>query len=223
MDFELELNKVADGYRSQGYIVAVRPGPDQLPDFAKGFRIELLAQRGTERALVAVRKDRDDLAADRDIQHYAEAVTSQPGWRFDFAILEAENPKARDLRGATEFSDEDIAFSLEQAEKLSGMGFTKPAVIVTWAALESAMRMKLRATGRDAGWGSIPRQMVKELYSDGQLSPDEYHTIELATALRNRIVHGFSSESDAESAVVPLLSVIARRLLDSSRLVKLTA
>src|SRR5260370_1248892 len=32
------------------------------------------------------------LAADTNMARYAEITSSQPGWRFDFAILEAEDP-----------------------------------------------------------------------------------------------------------------------------------
>ena len=143
---------------------------------------------------------------------------------FDFAILEAENPKARDLRGAQEFTGDDITQSLEQAERLGGMGFTRYALIAAWAALEAAMRIRLRASGQEAGWESMPRQMLKELYSAGELSPDEFRRVELASQLRNQIVHGFAPQlpdaGNSEAALVQLLSEIARRLVTESRTAK---
>jgi hypothetical protein len=39
MNIEQRLNHVADRYRAQGYKVVVRPGPDDLPDFAKDFKV----------------------------------------------------------------------------------------------------------------------------------------------------------------------------------------
>lgn len=221
MDLSQELERVADLYRGQGYDVTVRPSLDQLPSFAEDFKIEIVGRRGAEGVLVAVRKDRDEVAADTNMQRYAEITGTQPGWRFDFAILEAENPRARKVRGAPEFSGDDIARSLEQAGELSHMGFARFAVIPAWAALEAAMRIRLRAWGQEAGWGSAPRQMLKELYSGGALSPDEFSRIEKASQLRNQIVHGFASQpieaGTSEVAVVQLLSEVAGRLVSESQ------
>ena len=221
MDFGQELKRVTDVYRGQGYDVTVKPSPDQLPSFAKDFRVEIVGRRGAEGVLVAVRKNRDELAADGDMQRYAEVTGTQAGWRFDFAILEAENPKAREVRGAREFSGDDITRSIEQAQELSMKGFTRYAVIPAWAAFEAAMRMRLRAYGQEAGWGSIPRQMVKELYSAGALSPDEFQCVEGAAQLRNQIVHGFASPhaeaGDSEAKLVQLLSDVAGRLASESQ------
>jgi uncharacterized protein YutE (UPF0331/DUF86 family) len=221
MDFEQQLQSVAAEYRNQGYAVTVRPGPAQLPDFAKDFKVELVGHRAGSGVLVAVKRNRDEVAADRDMQRYAEVTASQPGWRFDFAIVEPENPNARDIRGAREFSNEDIERVLNQADQLSRTGFARVALVTAWSALEAAMRVRLRASGQDAGWGSMPRQMVRELYSAGLLTPDEFHQLEQTAQLRNQIVHGFSPDSseshDADSAAVRFLGDIARRLLEESR------
>jgi len=227
MDLLQELNRVADAYRGQGYDVIVQPSPDQLPPFANDFRVEILGRRGTEGVIVAVRKNRDEVAADTDMQRYAEITGRQPGWRFDFAILEGENPKAREVRGAQEFSGDNIVESLDQAGELCRIGFPRYAVIAAWAALEAAMRMRLRASGQEAGWGSVPRQMLKELYSAGVLSPDEFRGVELASQLRNQIVHGFASQpaepGNSEAAVVQLLSEVARRLVSEAPSAKQSA
>lgn len=221
MDFEQELSRLADTYRGQGYDVTIRPSPDQLPPFAKDFRIEILGRRGAEGVLVAVRKNRDEVAADGDMQRYAEVTGSQPGWRFDFAILESEKPNAREARGAKDFSEDDISQSLEQARELSRLGFTRFAIVAAWATLEAAMRMRLRAFGQEAGWGSLPRQMTRELFSAGELSPDEFRRIEIASQLRNQIVHGFASQppepGTSEAAMVELLNNVARRLVSESQ------
>lgn len=227
MDFEQELTRVADVYRGRGYAVTVRPGPDQLPPFAKDFKVEIVGRRGADGVLVAVKKNRTGFAADGNMQRYAEVTAAEPAWRFDFAILEPESPGARDFSGATEFSDHDITFSLDQADQLSRGGFARAALVTAWAALEAAMRIRLRASGQKAGWGSAPRQMVRELYSAGILLPDEFRHIETALQRRNQIVHGFSSQPDGSDApvngVIQLLSNVTRRLVAESQAEKLPA
>src|SRR5207253_3082188 len=66
MNFDTELAWVAETYRAEGYQVTLRPGPGDLPPFAAGFRIDLLAAKGTERVLVQVKVDREELQKDPD-------------------------------------------------------------------------------------------------------------------------------------------------------------
>lgn len=222
MSFEQELKKLADGYEGHGYKVVVRPGPEDLPAFAKDFKVELLARRADEGVLVSVKKNRQEMEADKDMPRYAEITSAHPGWRYDFAILEAEEPGAREMRGAQDFSREDVIRTLGEAEEVARMGFTRAAVITAWSALEAAMRMRLRASGETAGWGTTPRQMLNELYSSGVLMGDEFARLERLYQVRNQIVHGFASPtSDAE--MVPFMAGLARRLVDESRPAKQTA
>lgn len=101
------------------------------------------------------------------------------------------------------------------------MGFPQFAVVAAWAALEAAMRMRLRASGQEAGWGSVPRQMLKELYSAGAFSPDEFRQVDMASQLRNQVVHGFVSQpaevGNSEAEVVRVLCDVTRRLVNESQ------
>lgn len=223
MNFDQELNRMADRYAGQGYQVAVRPGADRLPAFAADFRVELVGVRGREGVLVAVKPTRGELAADADLPRYAEVTEKQPGWRFDIAVLEGDDPTARDFRGAADFSQEEIDRALADAGHIAGLGFAGPAVIAAWAALEAAMRMRLRTAGEKAGWGTRPREMMNELYSVGLLSGVELRRLDELSRLRNQIAHGFSvSATSATSGpeAVRFLSDVARRLVEESQLVE---
>lgn len=222
MSFEQELKKLAAVYESHGYQVVVQPGPEDLPLFAKDFKVEILARRAGEGVLVSVKKNRQEMETDKDMPRYAEITSEHPGWRYDFAILEAEQPGARTMRGAQDFSGEDVLRTLGEAEEVARMGFTRAAFITAWSALEAAMRMRLRASGETAGWGTTPRQMLNELYSSGLLLGDEFARLERLYQVRSQIVHGFASPtSDAE--MVTFMASLAHRLVDESQPAKQTA
>ncbi len=215
MNFDDELKRLADRYASQGYQAIAYPTPEVLPPFARDFKVEILARRGNEGVLVAVKKNRAALAADSNLPRYAEVTQTQPKWRFDLAVLEggdSTGPRGSDSR---DFSSDDIKKSLEDAEKLVGLGLHRPGVITAWAALEAAMRMRLRAAGEQAGWGTSPRVMMNELYSSGIVSADEFHELEKMFELRNEIVHGFASPSP-DSKAVEFLAGVGRRLVVES-------
>src|SRR5438270_5912455 len=100
MDIEKRLTHLADRYRSQGYQVVVHPEPKDLPDFAKTFKVEIVARRDDGSALVSAKKNPRELEADQNISKYAEITERQPRWRFDVVVLgpddEMKMPEARD-------------------------------------------------------------------------------------------------------------------------------
>jgi HEPN domain-containing protein len=223
MDLEYEIKRVAETYEAHGYEVTSWPTAEDLPEYAKDFTVELLGKRGNEGVLVSVKKDRGEVAADPNLTRYAEVTHAQKGWRFDLAILEAEKPNAKDIDGAMDFSEQDVERSFSESLDLVDRGFLRPAVITAWAAFESAMRQRLRAAGERAGWGSSPRSMLNELYSNGMIDRDEFLRLEALSRLRNQIVHGFVSTVGSEAEAVPFLCGVGRRLIEESRLARAMA
>src|SRR4051812_47775358 len=116
MDFERELHRLADLYRGQGYRVTIRPGPEELPPFAKDFKVEIVGRRGDDGVLVAAKRNRTGVAGDVDMTRYAEVTGAQKGWRFDLAVLEAEEPGAGEAGGERDFSGEEIDGTLSEAQ-----------------------------------------------------------------------------------------------------------
>jgi REase_AHJR-like len=217
MDFQQELKRVADTYTRQGYRVTIQPTPDDLPPFAKNFKIEIVGERAAEGVLVAVKKNRDEVAADSNLTRYAEITGSQKGWRFDFVILEAEGPNSREIDGAEDLSEADINSSFLESLDMTRQGFLRPALVNAWAGFEAAMRLRLRAAGERAGWGSAPRIMLNELYSNGVINAEEFRKLENLSRVRTQIVHGFTSPLASEGGAVQFLCDVGRRLIEESR------
>ena len=222
MNIEERLNHVADRYRAQGFKVVVRPGPNDLPDFAKDFKVEIIARRDDGCVLASAKKSPTDLEADRDIPRYAETIEKQPGWRFDVFVLGPESGPLPDRRGAEEPSEEDIHRKLGEVERMLQAGFVGQALIAAWAVLETAMRRCLQAEEEAAGWGSSPRTMLNELYSGGVLHGSDFRDLEGLFQTRSFVVHGFTTPVIEKSSVQFLVST-ARMLLDKSRVARKTA
>ncbi len=136
MDFEKAIAQIGEKYAREGYEIVVNPRPDKLPTFAKDFKVELVGKRAEEGVLVAVKKNRDAFANDPEMNRYAELTSAQSGWRFDFVLVEPEDPMAKEVRGAKEPSDEQIAETLETAQRLAHEGLLQPAFIAAWSGFE---------------------------------------------------------------------------------------
>lgn len=222
MNFEDQLKTVAEEYRVQGYGVVVQPGPDDLPDFAKDFVVEVLATRPDGNVLAAVKKNSSQFYADSNLPKYAAVIDKTPGWRFDLVVLGKDKLPPADLRDAKEPSEEDIRRQLDDAERMFEAGFAPPAVVAAWAALESAMRRRLRAEGEEADWGTSPQTLLNELYSSGVLLHGDFRELQGFFQLRSLVVHGFSPPL-IENNTLHFLAETARRFLDESHLAKQSA
>ena len=88
IQFERELDRIMNQYGSEGYDVIKHPNQAHFPPFAVDSGVDLLATRGREGVLVAVKRTRDDLKAASDLARQSEVTNAQPGWRFDLVVLE---------------------------------------------------------------------------------------------------------------------------------------
>jgi REase_AHJR-like len=219
MNIDQRLHHAADRYQASGYHVVLRPGPDDLPNFAKSFKVEIVAKRDDGCVLASAKNSQSDLEADLEIPRYAEIIEKEPGWRFDVIVLAPESQPIPDKREATEPSEEDARRALGDVERMLQAGFVQQALIAAWAVLETAMRRRLQANGEEAGWGLSPRTMLNELYSCGVLQNSVFRDLEGLYQARSAVVHGFTTRVIEHSAVQFLVE-IARMLLDESRIEK---
>jgi hypothetical protein len=226
MDTESNLRLVADKYQAEGYRVFTRPIPDQLPDFAKDFNVEILALRNAGGVIVSVKNTQAELERDTHVPKYAEVTGNQPGWRYDVIVLGPQSQPEPDQIEAAELTDEDMGLILDETQKLLESHLTRYAFIGAWGVLETAMRRTIQAEEQTEGdedrlWLSS-RTLLNEVFSAGGLSRSDYSRLEKLIPVRNAIVHGFSAP-EIEPETIQFLIEIARRLLVESKEAKKTA
>jgi HEPN domain-containing protein len=215
MDTQQRLEHVAERYRDQGYRVILNPTPNDLPSFAKDFKVEILASRPDGNVLASAKASSSEFEKDKNLSRYAEIIAGQQGWRYDVFVLGPQPPipASGDIPDA---SDDEIERTLASADNLLLAGFKPQAVLASWAALESAMRHRLRSLGEKAEWGASPRSIINELVSSGVLTHGDFRDIEELSRLRNIIAHGFSVP-EIRPDTVSFLARTARRLLEESK------
>ncbi len=215
MDFDKELERIAQQYRNEGYAVLTHPGADHLPAFAADFGVDMLATRGDERLLVQVKKDRADLEDAPNIPQQAEITNAQPGWRYDLVVLEQDNPVRRIARMAGEPTVEQIGQMLDEADRVLKVVTPRAAFALAWAGLEAAMRRTAQRSGLGGRIGTQPPILIRELYSSGRISPEEFRRLEAIRHLRTEIVHGLAPPA-IDAGTVQSMIDLARRLLAES-------
>src|SRR5206468_2050575 len=103
-----------DRYREQGYQVVLRPGPDDLPPFAKDFKVEIVATRADGGVVASVKASAKDFETDRELSRYAEVIGKYPQWRYDvFAVGPPEASSPEDKRETRDLTEAEIGKALD--------------------------------------------------------------------------------------------------------------
>jgi hypothetical protein len=214
MDYEQELGRIAQQYQDEGYVVVTHPDKDHLPDFAAESGADLLATRGTEKVLVLVKRTRADLESDPAVAHRAAITNGQPGWRYDLVVLEPDSPLGRAGRLVGEPTLDQIEQIFAEAERVLPVS-PRGAFVLAWSGLEAAMRRYSQHLGVNGHVGIQPLTMVRELYSKGYISRDDFAQMEEARRLRAVVVHGLAPLA-IDGGMVQSVVDMARRLLADS-------
>jgi uncharacterized protein YutE (UPF0331/DUF86 family) len=184
---EAALERTAKPYRDEGYEVIVRPRGDQVPPFAAGFALDLIATRGNEGVIVVVKRNRIDLSRDPAVLRLAEIVDAQPRWRLDLVVLEGVTALEKAALDAAEPSDEQLAQILRTADELNDRGYSPSACVMAWGGLEAAMR---RLQDEERPYGRTATELMQTLYSNGFLTREQFDRLWEAHKIRDQVVHG---------------------------------
>ena len=195
------LAKVAEDYRQRGYAVDVEPSGPTLPAFLGGFRPDLIARRPGDNVIVEVKVGTRTSVADR-LRDVAERVTREPGWRFSVVFADPGRPDQ-----FTEAQPAPLALveeRVQNAQHLLDSGQVEAAFLLLWTSVEGILR--IFGERAQLPLASLPPSaLIRELYSAGEISREQFETLMRLLPLRNELVHGFGSPAVGEAEQLGLL------------------
>lgn len=206
--YRQKLQEIAADYAARGYEVLVEPQPEQLPAFLAGFRPDLVARRPQDAVVVEVKVGTQTAASER-FRELAETIQHQPGWRFSLVVID---PRSDEVTPTMQplLERQDIVDRLGQAEALLKTGATDAAFLLLWVAVEALLRHM--ATREGLPLARVPSSsLMKELFSLGLLSRSELEVAQRTFAVRNALVHGFTTTRLEETSKE--LAQLAQKLL----------
>ena len=201
----LLTRETAQEYQNKGYDVSI----DAPLDFLPGFRADLIARKGDQAKVIAV-KTRSSLAADRKIKQLAEILDTRPGWTFQLIMV--GEPENRDTPpGAFALETEGILQQIERAEKILDSGPLEAAFILAWSACEAALRALIADEGISKPDITSTTYIINQARYLGVISKDDYLNLTHLQKYRNAIIHGFTHH-DLTPQTVATLTATARAL-----------
>jgi hypothetical protein len=179
---------VADRYRQAGYDVILRPESSMFPFDLRGYRPDLIAKKGGSNLIIEVRSSSNQASYER-LREVVEEVRRHSGWQF---VLVTD----RDVSGArlpddyNQVSWVEVEEGIRSADKLKSMGEHEAAYLLLWIAFERTLRIISNQADLPSS-RQAPGIIVRELYSAGELSMEQYDAALSCLEVRNRVVHGF--------------------------------
>jgi hypothetical protein len=130
---------------------------------------------------------------------------------LDLIVLKGEDAADEVSADAAEPPVGEIEQSLSHAEDMSRTGALPLSCVMSWAALEAAMRHAARAAGI-AVKSTAPSFLLRALYAQGLLLRSDFDQLNQAIRVRNAVVHGLRLPA-IDPALPPYVASIARKLL----------
>lgn len=134
------LLKLAKEYRDKGYEVSFHPNPEELPDFLRSYRPDMIVRREEEAVIIEV-KSRSSLnsSSAQYLGNLAKVVEQHPGWRFELVVTNPDDtmysPKAEGS-----FQELEIKSRLQVVRQLSEQ-YPESAILYSWSLVEATLRL----------------------------------------------------------------------------------
>jgi hypothetical protein len=205
-----ELERIARQYQDKGYNVVVEPGANEIPDFIREYRPDMIARGSGDCIVIEVRQLSTDSERER-IRVISERVERQPGWRF--VLVSPEEPASG--FGNTP-ADTEIKRLIKEARALTEEGHPEAALLLAWAALEGGMRVAASREGvevqRPDTWS-----LMRELVSAGLIDRQKFSQLSEVFKLRSALAHGLQTgRTEAVPDAVDLAVTVASELLTTN-------
>lgn len=192
-------SKVAEKYRAQGFEVIFEPQKADIPFDLGTYRPDLIAKKSpNEGYIIEVKGSVSRTPIDR-YREIAEIVAQHAGWSFllvtgeDVSLSEQEE----DDNGLLTW--EQMIQRQAQAERLLSLGESEGAFISLWGILEAALRQQaIKALIPIERFPTL--SLINHLYSQGELSIEQFDKAKVLQAIRNRFVHGYQTPNLDEPA-----------------------
>lgn len=195
-----KIGEIAKEYTDNGYEVFTEPRLTAVPNFLKNYEPDIIAISEKDKVVVEV-KSKSTISNSKKLEAMADVVSKQNGWRFELVLT---NPIERTSEDKQELSNNEIIKLLNEASLLLQSNFHNAAFLITWSTTESVIRKKLLSEEIETTLNVL--RSIKNLYSFGIVSREEYDMLSGLLKLRNTIVHGFKTTPLSSEQILDLIA-----------------
>ena len=202
--------RIAAKYLNEGYTVITEPVKKDLPFDLGLYQPDLIVKNENNGGdIIEIKNSTSSANIDR-LREIAETVAEHTGWRF--LLVTGDDISASDTEQIEELlSWEQIFDRKEKGDRLVKIGENEGAFLIFWGIIEALTR-------KQAERMSIPivrfppGGLIKQLYSQGELSFEYLEKLTKLLEIRNRLVHGF--QTPVIDSEIKELQIMVGELID---------
>lgn len=206
LSVDQKLHEVIRSYTEQGFTVKRAPGPKDVPFDLEGYIPDLLLEKLDQHIIVEVKLVGVPLSVDR-LQTLAATIRQHPGWQF---LLVTADDVVADTLTADKGAPAPWQIAVERTQRaahLLNLGETDAAFLLLWSAMEALLRYH-------AGQIGLPIErlpttaLLDYLYSQGELTFEQFEQASTALQVRNRLAHGYAA-TETNREAQPMHTLVA--------------
>ena len=204
------LLKLAEEYRDQGYEISIHPNPEDLPDFLRNYRPDMIARSEDETVVIEV-KSRSSLnsSSAQYLPNLAQVIEQHAGWRFELVMTNPEDV-TYSLKAESSLQANEIKSRLKIARQLLEQ-HPESAILYSWSLVEATLRLVAEKEGLSLRRFN-PLYLVKQLAIEGIISQSEYQLLMDSLSLCNAVAHGFKTTQIKQDSVARLIKITEQLL-----------
>lgn len=204
------LLKLAEEYRDKGYDILLHPNSEDLPDFLRNYRPDMIVRREDEVVVIEV-KSRLSLnsSSTQYLQSLAQVIEQHPGWRFELVMTNPEEVVYSE-KAEGSLQEHEIRSRLIEVSQLLEK-YPESAILYSWSLVEATLRLVAEKEGLSLRRFD-PLYLVKLLAIEGVISQSEYQLLINSLSIRNAVAHGFKTTQVTQDSVHKLLEITEQLL-----------
>jgi len=207
--------RVAERFKAQGFNVLFEPNSKDLPFDLGTYRPDLVAFKSPNEGLIIEVKTSASRTPIERYKEVAELVSKHPGWRFLMVTGEDVTEFDPEKRPESLPSWKELLNRERKTQSLFKIGESEAGFLLLWGILEAALRLK--AINDFIPIERFPTtSLINHLYSQGEISMEQYDSLRQLQEVRNKLVHGYKS-SKIESSASKLRDIVKSLLISWSK------
>jgi hypothetical protein len=192
-------SRVAEKYKKQGYEVISGPQTKDLPFNLGSYSPDLIARKSSKEGyIIELKNSVAKVSVDR-YREIAEIVSQHDGWRFLLVTGDDVSSNEQEKSDDVLLSWNQMRQRKIQAEHLLSIGETEGAFLSFWVIFEAELRQQAKQVSIPIERFPTP-SLINHLYSQGELSIEQFDKVKALQAIRNRFIHGYQTPNLMESA-----------------------
>lgn len=188
---DAKIDELAVEYGAKGYKVIKEPSATDMPFNLGNYRPDLIVEKDGGGYIFEVKTSTSQLPLDR-FQNISNEVSAHPNWRFLLVSLDVQSDGS--IKDSANFpSWEALEQNISKINVLLETQVFEAALLYLWACFEMGLRKKAFEINLPADQ-LPPSQLLKSIYTSGEISVDDIDLAMEFMAKRNQAAHGLPTD-----------------------------